>query len=235
MARSFIAALNSANLGKLSDAVAHLWLRLQQLLPALHSEYVQVLVFLVVPLALLLTVLLVDLKVGQRFFEEGGYFTYRPSVAVRCAYALAIAALLVNVFVSRHPHWITFAADLLAMLELLRTFPRRFTLAPDGIRWRGITGPVLLPWEHIFYFAKHRSVFGAESKLVGDAGQTLVISSLVFPGWEQISRRISLSLNQRHLLPSSIAPRSPLETLHRLLVPACLFIVLFDGKVPGLN
>ena len=150
---------------------------------------------------------------------------------MRFAWVLVILALLFNVFTRQHQNWILITADLLAFLELLRTFPRNLTLASDGLLWRGIGGLVLLPWERISCFAKKSSAFGTEYKLCGDGGQSFVVDSMVFPGVNQIVRRISVSLEQRHLKPSSVVSRSILDTLHRLLLPACIIIIFFGASL----
>jgi hypothetical protein len=222
----------SPSLAVLPPALSQLRLRLPASYPALRSEYVQVLVLVVVPLILLLAVLLLDLVLRRRIFAHGGYLTFHPSFAVRCAWAFTILALLAHPFVSHHL-WIVVAADLMAALELLRSFPRKLILGSDGLRWRNITGPVVLPWEQVSCFAKSRSLFGTEYKLFGNEGQTLVINSLVLPGWEQIVRRISLTLAQRHLKPSSDVPQSALGTLHRLIVPAWLLVIVLGGHIAG--
>ncbi len=212
--------------------VSHLWARLLELYPALRSEYIQVLVLLVVPLILLLAVLLADLGIRSRVVAQDGGLTFRPSLTVRCGWVFVILALLFNSFASRHPSWIIMTADLLASWELLRTFPRNLTLAPGGLVWRDIRGVVSLPWEQISCFAAKRSPFGVECKVCGDGGQIFVVDSMVFPGWKQIIRGISLSLEQRHLKPSSAIPPTALDTLHRVLLPACMIIIVF-GHLRG--
>jgi|HubBroStandDraft_2_1064218.scaffolds.fasta_scaffold03496_3 hypothetical protein len=233
LASLFIDISTSASLAMPPAALAQLRLRLQASYPALRSEYVQVLVLVVVPLIFLLAVLLLDLVLRRRVFAHNGYFTFRPSFAVRCAWIFTILALLADPFASHHPLWIVVAADLLAALELLRTFPRKLILGSDGLHWRNITGPVVLPWEQVSCFAKSRSPFGTEYRLFGNEGQTFVINSLVLPGWEQIVRRISLNLEQRYLKPSSAVPQSALDTLHRLIVPACLLVIVLGRHIAG--
>ena len=103
-----IATATSGESTKVPQVVSHLWLHLLELYPVLRSEYVQVLVFVVVPLALLL--------------------------AVRCAWIMGVLALLVHLFASHRLNWIIETADFLACFELLRTFPRNLTLAPEGLR-----------------------------------------------------------------------------------------------------
>ena len=193
----------------------------------------QVLIVVVVPLILLLAVLLVDLKIRRGVVAQNGYLTFRPSLAVRFAWIFTVLALLVDLFAIHHHSWIILAADLLAGLELLRTFPQDLILGPDGLRWRNFTSTVELPWEQVSCFAKSRSPFGTEYRLFGNEGQALVISSLVLPSWEQIVRRIWINLDQRSLTPSSAIPASALDTLHRLLVPACLLIIVLGGHIGG--
>ncbi len=188
---------------------------------------------MVVPLIVLLTVLLVDLKTRRGVVAKGGYLTFRPSFAVRFAWFFTIVALLVNLFVIRHHPWIVITADLLAALELLRTFPQNLILGPDGLRWSNITGTVELPWEQVSCFVERRSPFGAEYRLISNDGQTLVISSLVLPAWKQIVRRIWLNLDQRNLKPSSTAPPSPLDMLHRWLLPASVLVIFLGGRIGG--
>jgi hypothetical protein len=213
------------------QAVARLWLRLQELHSALRSEYVQVLVLAVVPLILLLAVLLVDLKTRRRVVAQGGYLTFRPSLAVRFAWFFTIVAVLVDLFAIRHHSWIIITADLLAGLELLRTFPRNLILGPVGLRWSNMSATVELPWEQVSCFVEQRSPFGVEYRLIGIDGQTLVINSLVLPGWKQIVRRIWLSLDQRNLKPSSALPPSPLDMLRRWLLPTYLLIIFLGGRI----
>ncbi len=201
--------------------------------PALRSEYVQVLVLVVVPLTVLLAVLLVDLKIRRAVVGQHGYMTFRPSLAVRFAWFFTIVTLLVNLFAIRHYSWIVITADLLAALELLRTFPQTLILGPGGLRWKNITGTVELAWEQVSCFAERRSAFGVEYRLIGNDGQTLVISSLVLPGWKQIVRGIWLNLDQRHLKPGSVVPQSALNMLHGLLVPVCLLIIVLGYRVGG--
>jgi hypothetical protein len=233
LAPSSTPVATSAQTTKVPEAVSHLWLRLLELYPALRSAYVQVLVFVVVPLVLLVAVLVADLRVRIRVLAHDGSLTFRPSVAVRCAWFFGILALLSHPFASHARNWIIVAADLLASLELLRTFPRNLTLAPEGLRWSELYGSVSLPWEEISCFTRERSRFGAEYKLRGDAGQSFVVSPMVFPGSEQIIRRISLSLNQRHLNPSSAMSLTPLDWLHRVLLVASLIIVVLGNHLPG--
>ena len=228
-----IAVATSAQTTKVPEAVSHLWLRLLELYPALRSEYVQVLVFVVVPLVLLVLVLVADLRVRIRVLAHDGSLTFRPSLAVRCAWVMGLLALLFHPFASHRLNWIIVTADLLASFELLRTFPRNLTLAPEGLRWSELYGSVSLPWEQISCFARERSRFGAEYKLCGDAGQSFVINPMVFPGWEQIVRRISLNLNQRHLNPSSAISLTALDWLHRVLLPTSIIIVIFGSHLPG--
>lgn len=217
---------------KLPEVVSHLWVRLLELYLGLRSEYVQVLVLVVVPLILLLAVLLVDLGIRGRVVAQDGRLTFRPSLVVRCGWVFGMLLLLFNSFASHHPNWIIMTADLLAAWELLRTFPRNLTLAPEGLVWRDIRGKVSLPWEQISRFAAKRSPFGVEYKVCGDGGQSFAIESMVFPGWKQIIRGISLRLERRHLNPSSAVPPTALDTLHRVLLPACMIIIVF-GHLRG--
>ena len=229
MAPFSIAVSTLAQPAKLPEVVSHLWVRLLELYPGLRSEYVQVLVLLVVPLIVLLAVLLADLGIRRRVVAQDGGLTFRPSLAVRCGWVFVILALLFNSFVSHHPSWIILTSDLLASWELLRTFPRNLTLVPEGLLWRDIRGAVSLPWEQISCFAAKRSPFGVEYKVCGDGGQIFVIESMVFPGWKQIIRGISLSLEQRHLKPSSAVPSTAMDMLHRVLLPACMIILAWNA------
>jgi hypothetical protein len=207
------------------------WPRILELYPAMRSEYVQVLVLVAVPLIVFLAALLADLRIRRRVLDENGDLIFRASLAVRCAWMLGILALLSHAMLTRNLRWITVTADLLAVLELLRTFPRNLTIAPDGLRWRNFGGWVSLRWEHVSCFARTRSTFGAEYKLCGDAGQTFAFASVAIPQWRQIVQRIFLGLDQRHLKPSSALSRNALDRLHRFLLPACIIIIVFGNYI----
>jgi hypothetical protein len=92
-------------------------------------------------------------------------------------------------------------------------------------------GPVSLPWERISSFVKFGHGFGTEYELGGTEGQTLTFAPAVFPGCQQLVRRIWMSLEHRHLQPATVATPSTLQNLHRLLLPACLLILVFGNRV----
>jgi len=131
-------ALASANFF-VPGPYARLWRCLLQLFPALRSEYMQALVLLVCPLILVATILLIDLRTRRRVLADHDAVTYRPSLAVRFAWTTAMTVLLANLFPTRHQNWILLSANLLALLELVRTFRRSLTLTPEGLHWRSLT------------------------------------------------------------------------------------------------
>lgn len=229
---SFSFALSTfARRAALPAPFSGLWLRLQELYPALHSEYVQVLVAVVVPLVLLLLIFLIDLKSRRKVSATDGAVTFRPSLAVRCTWILAILALSAHALTVHDAYSIIIVAvDLLAILELLRTFPRKLSLIPEGVRWHSFTGQIDLPWEHISCFARRASRLGMEYALSRNDGKTFVINSMVLPSAQLIVNRIHSNLIQRHLDPASAEPRSTLDTLHRLLLPACLVVIIFGSR-----
>jgi len=143
----------------------------------------QALVLLVCPLILVATILLIDLRTRRRVLADHDAVTYRPSLAVRFAWTTAMTVLLANLFPTRHQHWILLSANLLALLELVRTFPRSLTLTPEGLHWRSLTGSTSLSWDHIACFAEKRSVLGTEYQFFGDEDQVFVLSSAVNPAW----------------------------------------------------
>jgi len=193
----------------------------------------QVLVLLVCPLILVATILAVDLRSRRRVLADHGTVSYRPSLAVRFAWMIVMAALLANLFPTRHQNWILRTANLLALLELVRTFPRSLTLAAEGLHWRSLTGSISLSWEHISCFAEKRSVFGIEYRLCGDEDQVFVLNSAAIPAWRQIVRRVGINIAQRHLQPSSTVPASALDSLHRFLLPIALLIAIAGSQITG--
>lgn len=211
-----------------------LWLRILDLFPALRSEYVQVLVLVVLPLGILASALIADLRFGRRTVAEQGTLTFRPSLAVRCAWIFAVVAIVANLLAVRH-HWIVTTANVLALEELVRTFPRRLVVAPDGLRWRNLTGEVSVPWELLACFSQQKSRLGTEVKLYRDDGRSFVVQSMIFPGWKQIVRRISLSLAERHLIPSPTSPQTTAERLQRIVAPACLVLIAIGDRLPTLR
>jgi hypothetical protein len=215
------------------EPFARLWRCLLQLLPALRSEYMQALVLLVCPLILVAAILVVDLRSRRRVLADHGTVSYRPSLAVRFAWMIVMTALLASLFPTRHQNWILLTANLLALLELVRTFPRSLTLAAEGLHWRSLGGSISLSWEHISCFAEKRSVFGTEYQLCGDEDQIFVLNSAVIPAWRQIVRRIGINLAQRHLHPASTARASVLNSLHRFLLPIALLIAVAGSQFTG--
>ena len=142
----------------------------------------QALVLLVCPLILVATILLIDLRTRRRVLADHDAVTYRPSLAVRFAWTTAMTVLLANLFPTRHQNWILLSANLLALLELVRTFRRSLTLTPEGLHWRSLTGSTSLSWDHIACFAEKRSVVGTEYQFFGDEDQVFVLNSAVIPG-----------------------------------------------------
>ncbi|MGC2475050.1 MAG: hypothetical protein WA485_11995 [Candidatus Sulfotelmatobacter sp.] len=211
------------------DLIARLLQRLQDLFPLLHSQYIQVLVLVVIPLTLLLGVLLSDLTFRRRSQTTPGTAVSSPSIAVRLAWMVGILALVANLVSTRH-HWIVVAANVLALIELVRTFPRELVETPEGVRWCEISGQVSLTWEEISRFAQKRSLFGIECKLCSNDGRGFVINSMIFPGWKQMVRRISLNLAQRHLVPNAKAEQTALDRAHRILAPACLLLIVLGDR-----
>lgn len=207
------------------ELIARFWQRLEEIYPSLRSEYVQVLALVVVPLIILFGFPIADLTFRRRTQFVDGAAIFRPSIAVRLAWLLAIMALVANLLFSRH-HWIVVAANVLALIELVRTFPRDLNVTPEGLRWHEISGQVCVTWEQISCFTQKRSLFGTECKLCSNDGRTFVINSMIFPEWKQIFRRISLSLAQHHLVPSATTDQTALEKLHRILAPACLLLIV---------
>jgi len=193
----------------------------------------QALVLLVCPLILVATILLIDLRTRRRVLADHDAVTYRPSLAVRFAWTTAMTVLLANLFPTRHQNWILLSANLLALLELARTFPRSLTLTPEGLHWRSLTGSTSLSWDHIACFAEKRSVLGTEYQFFGDEDQVFVLNSAVIPAWRQIVRRIGINLAQRRLHPASTAPASVLKSLHRFLLPIALLIAIAGGQFTG--
>jgi len=206
---------------------------LLQLFPVLRSEYMQVLVLLVCPLILVAMVLVVDLRSRRRVLADHGTVSYRPSLAVRFAWLIVMAALLANLFFTPHQNWILLTVNLLALMELVRTFPRSLTLSAEGLHWWSLTGSISLSWEHISCFAERRSVFGTEYQLCGDEDQVFALNSAVIPAWRQIVRRIGINLTQRHLQPASTRPASLLNSLHRFLLPISLLIAIAGSQFSG--
>jgi hypothetical protein len=193
----------------------------------------QVLLLLVCPLILVATILLIDLRSRRRVLGDHDTVTYRPSLAVRFAWTVAMTVLLANLFPSRHQNWILLSANLLALLELVRTFPRSLTVTAEGLHWRSLTGSTSLSWDHIVCFAERRSVVGTEYQFCGDEDQEFVLNSGVIPAWRHIVRTIGINLAERHLHPASTAPASVLKSLHRFLLPIALLIAIGGGQFTG--
>jgi hypothetical protein len=192
----------------------------------------QVLVLLVCPLIVVATILLIDLRTRRHVLADHDAVTYRPSLAVRFAWTIAMTVLLANLL-THHQNWILLSANLLALLELVRTFPRSLTLTPEGLYWQSLSGSTSLSWDHIACFAEKRSVVGTEYQFCGDEDQVFVLNSVVIPAWRQIVRRIGINLAQRHLHPASTAPASVLKSLHRFLLPIALLIAIAGGQFTG--
>ena len=226
-----ICGFASVRLFVLPEALAHLRAEALHFFPALRFEYVQVLVLVACPLILLATILIVDLRTRHRVLAAQSTVTFRPSLAVRCAWIFGMIALAANVFLSHHQRWILLTANLLALLELVRTFPRNLIIAADGLHWRSFTRSVSVPWEHISCFAQKRTAFGTEYQLCGNEDQVFIVSSAVIPAWRQIVRGIAINLSERHLQPASSAPSSLLNSLHRLLLPIALLITIAGSQL----
>jgi hypothetical protein len=192
----------------------------------------QVLVLLVCPLILAATILLIDSRTRRRVLADQDAVTYRPSLAVRFAWTVAMTVLLANLL-THHQNWILLSANLLALLELVRTFPRSLTLTAEGLHWQRLSGSTSVSWDHIACFAEKRSVVGTEYLFCGDEDQVFVLNSAVIPAWREIVRRIGINLAQRHLHPASTAPASVLKSLHRFLLPIALLIAIAGGQFTG--
>ena len=207
-------------------AFDRLWEKLLHAFPALQGEYIQVLVLLVGPLLFVLLLILADLKFGRRLQSGAGFVAFRPSLAVRFAYAFVFLMFLANLFLDPRHNPIIIAADLLGCLETLRAFPRKITVTLEGLRWRTFKGEVSLAWQHVAAFVKQGVGFGSEYIVVGDDGEMLYFSPAVFPTARHLVRRIRFSLEARRLQPSTAREAPILDRLHRWLLYACLLILL---------
>lgn len=209
-----------------------LWDHILQSFPALRSEYIQVLVFVCVPLIVFVAILIANLALRRRVVHQLGSVTFRPSLAIRTAWIFVICALIGNLFIARHQNWFLVITNLLAVFELIRTFPRNLTIDANGLEWRAGAGRVSLRWENISAFALERSSLGTEYKVYGNEDQTFTISSLENPDWKKIIQAISRGLTHRQLNPSFSRPHNFLESLHRVLLPASLLITLAGPHLP---
>ena len=214
-------------------AFAPLWTRILAVFPSLRSEYIQVLVFLGIPLAVFVAVLIANLAFRRSVLRELGSITFRPSLAIRVAWILSILALLGNLLIARHHNWFLVITNLLAVFELARTFPRNLTIDATGLQWRTMIQHVMLRWENISAFAPQRSLFGTDYKVYGNEDQVFVINSMENPDWRKIVQSISRGLAHRQLNPSlAPPPHNFLESLHRVLLPASILITYGGPYLP---
>jgi hypothetical protein len=212
---------------------SQLVLQAEQQYPVFRSEYIQVLVFVVCPLIILLSAILIDLTFERRIRVHNGETTFRASLAVRCAWIFVIAALLGNALFSVGTKYIVIVADLLAVFELVRTFPTNITIGNEGIKWGTLWTKMCLPWEKVYCFVKKKSLPGAEEyRLYGTDGQTLVLSRMVHPDSKKIAQWIAFQLRLRHLTFNDPEPQSVMNGIHRLIAVACAVVIVF-GRYLG--
>ena len=209
-----------------------LWDYLLRTFPALSFEYIQVLVFIVVPSIVFLAIVVVNLTLHRGVLQEPGRIIFRPSMAMRTAYVFVLSMVLGNLFIANHQNWFLVVTNLLAAFEIARTFPRTLTISASGIEWRALLRRVNLPWENISAFVPFPSGFGTHYELFGNEDQYFLISSLENPNWRKAIQTISRNLVERHLNPNLSRPHNFLESLHRVLLPASLLITFAGPHLP---
>jgi len=208
------------------------WNRLIQAFPSLRSDYIQVLVFGIVPSIVFLVILVAQLALHRGVVRELGSITFRPSLAIRTAYVYVLLALLGNLLLANHQNWFLVGTNLLAVFELARTFPRALKISASGLEWRSLFRRVMLRWENISAFVPHRVGFGTHYELFGNEDQIFLISSLENPDWRTVIQTISRGLAERHLNPDLSRPHNFLESLHRVLLPASVLITFGGPYLP---
>lgn len=100
-----------------------------------NTEHVRVLLLIVCPLLLLLGAILVDINFRRSVIVDDEGSTFRPSLAVRCAWIFVMVALLGGALFPAGNRPLEIVGYLFAVFELMRTFPQSVTIVSNEIEW----------------------------------------------------------------------------------------------------